>query len=168
MISAMSQIPTFQQQLEQKRKAVAAAKKALEKAKKNLESGEAELRGWEEAALAITGAVPPTPLTPSRAPEPGNRGLSEKWKGVITVMALGYPRQFDLDDIAQIAAQYDLKPTADTLRGQMHHYSTESRYLERVGKGVFRATADGAAAAGVALGSATAGVATDDDEEIPF
>ena len=160
----MADADSIRQLLETKRKAVAAARKQAEKAKKNVESLEAELKGAEEFAEAILGTNPSTP----RLPESGNRGLSDKWKRVIGDLAQAHPKTFSLDEIGALAIQYGIKVTGDTLRGQMHHYSTESRYVERVGPGVFRGTLEGAAAAGVALGISPNPSDDAEDEEIPF
>jgi len=149
--------PIFQQHLDGKRRAVAQARKQLEKAQKHLETVEAELRGWEQAAEAM--------LRPPNSQSDGvpKRGLSDRWKSVIGEMAAIHPKDFSLSDVAILTDKHGLKLSPDTLRGQMHHYVSESKFLERTTPGRFRVTLDGAVAAGVSLGGGA-----DDDDAIPF
>ncbi len=156
----------LQVMLDQKRKAVQQARKALEKAQKNLETVEAEFRGWEEALKAMTAAAGAG--SNSSPPEPARRGLSEEWKKVIGDIAMSHPQDFSLAEIASTAEAYGIDAKPDTLRGQMHHYTTQRNFLERTSPGRFRATAEGAAAAGVLLGVRPNPSPEEEDDGIPF
>ena len=152
--------PSFLQKLEAKRAQVAKAKKNAAEAAKRSETLEAELRGWEEAAETMGLSVGSADTGPTP-----KRGLSSKWKAVIAHMASAYPQHFTLDDITGLATASGINSTRETIRSQMHGY-VESKYLERISDGTYRAAPDGARAAEVSLGT-NSEIETAGTDEVP-
>lgn len=163
--------PSFQVHLEAKRKAVSAAKRALEAAEKKLETLQAELRGWEEAARLLQtptdSVLRPTAGEDGQEAEDANRGnidqkrgLSTVWKAVIAHMAAQYPADFSLSDVGTLCENNGGAVKPESVRSQMHTYD-ERGFVKRTEPGRFQATAAGAAAADVSLGSPKSETAAD-------
>jgi hypothetical protein len=146
----MSSEETLADHVRAKRKAVVKARQTAEKAAKHLETLEAELRGCEEAARAINLNIDEEAPNQDGAAVP-KRGLSSRWKAVIAQMAAKYPANLTLKEIGELAKAQGLKSEEDTIRSQMHTYA--GRYVERMGPGMYRVTAEGAAAAEATLGA---------------
>jgi len=123
-------------------------RKAVHDARQHVILLEAELRGFEAAAAFLTRTT--SPAEADNAGVDHRVGIRGNWRAILTATAPHYPAPTTLDDFIRIADGLGTPTTRNTLRSQMSIYSTAG-YLERVGQGEYRLTAEGAKMLGVTI-----------------
>ena len=121
---------------------------------------EAEVRGWEEAALALDAShdpvagqaprdgpaySPPVPPRPDSTPS-----IRRSWQSLLRETAKHYPADVSLDDMERMSVNLGDPTTRNTLRSQMSTYAARN-LVERTRQGRYRLTRAGADALGIQL-----------------
>lgn len=125
-----------------------ARRKAVDDARRHALLLEAELRGFEAAAVILTQSAPLVEEADNPGAEQRVRGT---WRAILAAIAPEYPKLTTLDKFEQIANRLGTPTTRNTLRSQMSNYA-HLGFVERVGQGAYRLTLKGAEMLGVTLG----------------
>ena len=143
--------------IEEKQRSIEALEAKLAEARRDKAELVSQLRAVFDASLVtgidITALVAPFLLDDStlkrvergkakKAPQKGDRpgrGITDKWKRILSKVVEGYPNHFNASEIQRMAAAIGIQVKAQTMRAQLQAYFSGT-YLERDSDGRYRAT----------------------------